>query len=358
MKQLTILHIDFEKTWRGGQQQLFWLVEGLNIKGHSNFVVCQPKSAMHQKLVENGFNFFTVNMLFELNPIAIYKTAKIIDKIKPDAVHLHSAHAHSIGLLASKISKYKPKIVSSRRVDFHIKSSLKYNNVNRIIAISEWVKKILLDDKIIDEKISVVHSGVNLSRFENVYGDGLYEEFKIKKSDKIVGIVASLAPHKDHINFLTAAALIKEKIPEVKFLIVGDGELKNKLIKLAIKLGIADSIIFTGFRNDIPQLLTIFNVFVLSSYLEGLCTSLIDAMASGVPIIATAVGGVGELVVNDINGLLVPPRNPKALAVAVISVLENEDIRRKFIVNGKEKSKNFSKEKMVERTEKVYLELI
>ncbi|MFH0948845.1 MAG: glycosyltransferase [Elusimicrobiota bacterium] len=386
MKQLTILHIDFEKTWRGGQQQLFWLVEGLNIKGHSNFVICSPKSALHQKLAENipfRDNFFTVQMLFELDPIAIYKTTKIIDKIKPDIIHLHSAHAHTIGLLASKICSclptvlsqgdktsrwgqviyqakmfhHKPKIVSSRRVDFHIKSKLKYNNVDKIIAVSNGVKKVLLEDGISNEKISVVHSGVDLSRFENVCGDELYEELKIKKEYKIVGIVASLAPHKDHKNFLTAAVLIKEKIPEIKFLIVGDGELKNKLIKLAGKLGIADSVIFTGFRKDVPQLLAIFDVFVLSSHLEGLCTSVIDAMVSGIPIVATDVGGVGELVEDGVNGFLVLPRNPEILAEKTVGLLTDKNLQQKFSQNSKIKSKNFSKEKMIEGTEKLYLEM-
>ena len=358
MKQLTVLHIDFEKTWRGGQQQLFWLVEGLSKKGHKNFVVCRPESALQKKLAESNSDFFSVNMLFELDPLAIYKTSKIINKIKPDVVHLHSAHAHAIGLLASKISKHKSKIVSSRRVDFHIKSKRKYAGVDRIIAISEGVKKVLLADGIDGKKISVVHSGVDLSRFENVNGDYLYGELKIKKGAKIVGIVASLAPHKDHENFLKAAVLIKKEIPDVKFLIVGAGGLKDKLMKLVERLGVRDFVSFTGFRKDVPQLLTVFDVFVLSSYLEGLCTSVIDASASGVPVVATDVGGVGEIISNGVNGILVPPGNPEALAAAVASVLKNENIGKKFADAGRIKSKEFSKEKMAAGTEKVYSELI
>lgn len=358
MKQLTILHLDFEKTWRGGQQQLFWLADGLRKKGYKNFVVCRSDSSLQKKLAENDFIFFKVPLFFELDPVAIYRTRKIIDEAKPDIIHLHSAHAHTIGVLAARISKHKPKIISSRRVDFHIKSKWKYKNVDRIIAVSEGVKKILLLDGIDDKKISVVHSGVDLSLFKNIDGSYLYDELKIKRDNRIVGIVASLAPHKDHVNFLTAAALIKEKIPEAKFLIVGEGRLKNGLIKLAKKLGIADSVIFTGFRKDVSSLLAIFDVFILSSYLEGLCTSLIDAMASGVPIVATNVGGVGELVTDGLNGILVPPGNPAAFASAVITVLGNKNIGKKFADAGKEKSKKFSKEKMVEGTEKIYLELI
>ncbi|HAX61311.1 MAG TPA: hypothetical protein DCX95_01950 [Elusimicrobia bacterium] len=365
MKQLTILHIDFEKTWRGGQQQLFWLVEGLEKKGHQNFVLCQPKSALSNKLQKNVFN---VKMLFEFDPVAIYETAKVVDKIIPDIVHLHSAHAHTIGLLASKIFRirriclrhdnHKPKIVSSRRVDFHIKSLWKYKSVDRIIAISDGVKRVLLNDGIDERKISVVHSGVDLSRFENVCGDYLYDELKIDRNSNIVGIVASLAPHKDYRNFLRAAAIIKKKLPNTKFLIVGEGKLKSDLMQFANKLKISDSVIFTGFRRDVPQLLSIFDVFVLSSYLEGLCTSVIDAMSSGIPIVATNVGGVGELVDDGVNGFLVPPRNPEILAEKTVKILTDKNLQQKFSQNGKIKAKNFSKEKMIEGTEKVYWELL
>ncbi|MEW6555807.1 MAG: glycosyltransferase [Elusimicrobiota bacterium] len=352
---MIILHIDFEKTWRGGQQQLLWLLEELEKKGHKNFVLCQPRSALLAKLQKN---FFSIKMFFEFDPFTIYRTAKIIDKIKPDIVHLHSAHAHTIGLLASKILKHKPKLVSSRRVDFHIKSLWKYKNVDRIIAISEGVKKVLVEDGIPDAEISVVYSGVDLSRFENISSDYLFKELEIDKNNNIVGIIASLAPHKDHKNFLQAAAIIKEKLPNTKFLVVGEGKLKNALIRIAEKLKIFDSVIFTGFRNDVPQLLSIFNVFVLSSYLEGLCTSVIDAMASCVPVVATNVGGVGELVADGVNGFLVPPRNPELLAEKTIKILTEKNLQQKFSQNSKIKSKNFSKEKMVEKTEKIYFGLL
>jgi len=354
MKQLTILHIDFEKTWRGGQQQLFWLVEGLEKRGHRNFVLCQPKSALSTKLQKD---FFNIKMFFEFDPLAIYKTAKIIDKIMPDIIHLHSAHAHTIGLMASKISNHKPKTVSSRRVDFHINNLWKYKSVDRIIAISEGVKQVLLEDGISDEKISVVHSGVDFSRFLNIRGNYLYDELKIDKNDNVVGIVASLAPHKDIKNFLQAAAIIKKKLPNTKFLIVGEGKLKNDLMRFTDKLKISDSVIFTGFRTDVPPLLSIFDVFVLSSYLEGLCTSVIDAMVSGISVVATNVGGVGELVDDGSTGFLVPPRNPEILAEKTIKILTDKNLQQKFSQNSKIKAKNFSKEKMIEGTEKVYLEI-
>ena len=147
-------------------------------------------------------------------------------------------------------------------------------------------------------------------------------------------------------------------MPATKFLLVGDGELKDDLIRFADKLKISGSVIFTGFRTDVPQLLTIFDVFVLSSYLEGLCTSVIDAMASGIPVVATDVGGVGELVCDGCNGFLVPPGNPEILAEKTVKILTDKNLQQEFSRNSKINAKNFSREKMVEGTEKVYFGLV
>ena len=358
MRQLTVLHIDFEKTWRGGQQQILWLIEGLKKAGHKNFVLCGSGSALSFKLKENGIDYFTAHPLFELDIFAVLKTAGIINKIRPDIVHLHSAHAHTIGILAVKISSHKPKVVSSRRVDFHIKSKWKYLCADKIIAISQGVKKVLLSDGIPEKKISVVRSGVDLSRFAGVSGSYLYNELGIKSSQPVVGIVAALAPHKDYRNFLKAAQLVKKEIPDAVFLIVGEGDQKKELIDFAGSLGMACSTIFTGFRNDVPQILSILSVFVLSSYLEGLGTSLVDAMASGLPVVATEVGGVPEVVKDGVTGFLVPARNHILLSEKIIEILKNKNLRERFSEQGKILSQNFSKEKMAEGTERVYMELI
>lgn len=358
MNPLTVLHIDFEKTWRGGQQQLFWLVEGLNRSGDKNFVLCRPGSALSARLKENGAVWFAVRPLFELDLIAAYKTAGLINTLKPDVIHLHSAHAHTIGIMAAKISRHKAKVVVSRRVDFPIKNRCKYHWADRIIAISNGVKNVLLSDGIPEEKISVVHSGVDLNRFDKVEGSYLYRELGIQKGQPVVGIVAALAPHKDHRNFLKAARLVKKEIPDSVFAIVGAGRLKKDLTDFADSLGLSGSTIFTGFRNDVPELLSIFSLFVLSSYLEGLGTSLVDAMASGLPIVATNVGGIPEVVADGLNGYIVPPRDHQRLAEKIIRILKDEDLKKKFSARSKLLSRNFSKEKMTEGTKRVYLEIV
>ncbi len=352
------MHVDFERTWRGGQQQLLWLIEGLKNKGHRNFVLCRKGSELSAKLKASSVEHAFVNPLFEFDVFAALKASGIIDSVKPDVIHLHSAHAHSIGVLAAKFAKHRAKVVSSRRVDFRIKSRWKYAAADRIIAISEGVKNVLLSCGIPENKISVVHSGVDLARFEGADGNYLYGEFGIKKGSPVVGMVAALAPHKDHTNFLNAAASVKKEIPGAVFLLAGAGELRDELEGLASRLGLSDSVIFTGFRKDIPQILSILTVFVMSSYLEGLGTSIVDAAASSLPVVATRVGGIPEIVADGVNGFLVPPGDSAALAGKIIELLRDENLRKRFSSAGKLLARDFSKEKMAEGTENVYMEIL
>jgi len=256
------------------------------------------------------------------------------------------------------LSDQKTKLVCTRRVEFNINNKWKYGSVDKIIAISNKVKEVLVKDGIPENRISVVFSGIDLNRFENISTDYLYKEFNVKEGNTIIGTVGSLDYHKNHKGFIQAASLIKKSIPDAVFFIVGKGCLEKELKEYAKKLNLSDSIIFTGFRNDIPQILSIFDIFVLSSYTEGLCTSLIDAMAVGLPIIATNVGGVPELIAENINGFQVLPDNPAQIYEAVMKLVKDRNLLNRFSELNKIKAKEFSKDRMIENTEHVYWEMI
>jgi glycosyltransferase involved in cell wall biosynthesis len=353
------LHIDLEKTWRGGQQQVFWLAEGLQKKGHRNFALCIKGGALLERLASAGIECFSTGMFFEFDPFAIKNAAVIINRIQPDILHLHSGHAQSIGVLAAKFSGTRPRIVTTRRVDFHLKSKWKYVNADRIIAISEGVRKVLIADGVPAEKIQTVYSGIDLDRFSgSASEDYLYKEFNIASGRPVIVTVAALAPHKDLKTLISAAAVMKKTFPEAVFIIVGEGELEKELKAQAEAEGVSQTVIFTGFRMDVPQFLKIGAVFVLSSYLEGLGTSVIDAMACGLPVVATKVGGIPELIKDGENGFLVEPGNPELLAERIKALLEQPGLRARFSSNNIARASGFSKDQMIQGTEKVYGELV
>ncbi|MFH1239384.1 MAG: glycosyltransferase [bacterium] len=354
-----ILHVNTARTWRGGEQQLVYLVEGLRDRGHNNFVACQPNSILAEKLSSRGVTVITLPMRGEWDIFAAVRLAKIIRRHNIQIIHLHTAHAHTLGSLAARMTP-SCKVIVSRRVDFHIHSSVKYKlGIDRIIAVSEGIKSVLVKDGVPAGKIAVIYDGVDLSKFNNLRSaDYLYREFALKKGTPVIGIVAALAPHKHHQNFLAAAKIVKGEFPAARFLIVGEGELKKELKELCRKLELYNEVIFCGFREDIPELISIFDIFVLSSYLEGMGSSLLEAMALAKPIVATNTGGIPEVVKHDLNGLLVPPRDSEALAKAIIDLLKDEEKRKEMGLEGRDMIREFSTAQMIEGTLKVYEEVI
>jgi len=356
----TVLHIDSARTWRGGQQQVLYLAQRLT--DYHNIIACPPQSPLAERAKATGLKVFPVEMRGEWDLSGVCKLGKIIRKNSIKIVHLHSPHAHALGLLAAK-SVGNCKVILSRRVNFPIKrnilSRLKYSKVDRIIAISQKVKQVLVACGLPEEKIDVVYSGVDTERFQNVEADYLVSELALNREKLIIGNIAALTWDKDHKILIAAARDVVDEFPQVVFLIAGEGPLRREIEILIKRLNLEEKVKLLGFRQDIPEILSLLDLFVLSSRWEGLGTSLLDAFASRVPVVCTNVGGIPEIVKDGVNGILVPPGNPEALSRAIISLLENRDLARRMAEEGFQLvNKKFSIEKMVQDTKKIYDRLV
>lgn len=296
--------------------------------------------------------------LGEWDVIAAHFVNRRLKKEKIDVLHAHTAHGVALAVLASIGTKIP--VVATRRVDFHLArnffSRWKYKQADRIIAISEGVQHILLKDGIPERKISVVHSGVDFKRYADVrvMTKG---EMGIDPGSLVVGQVAALAPHKDQNNLLEAAALLKSEIPNIQFIVVGEGDLQPVLEAKARSLGLENTVHFLGFQDRPLDYLAAFNVFCLSSNEEGLGTSLLDAMALKIPIVATRGGGVPELVEDGVTGYLAPVSNPRALADAIKACIFAKDKNRQMLLQATRKAKEFDISNTVEQMEAIYSEL-
>jgi glycosyltransferase involved in cell wall biosynthesis len=170
----------------------------------------------------------------------------------------------------------------------------------------------------------------------------------------VVGNVAALTGHKDHATLIEAMALLRPRAPETRLVIAGEGELRSTLETRVGERGLQDRVVFAGFRRDLDRILPAFSIFCLSSHLEGLGTSLLDAMAFGLPVVATAAGGIPEAVEDGVNGRVVPPRDPPALADALAEVLGDEATRRRLGAAGRRVFlERFTAERMVQETLRV-----
>ncbi|HHE38231.1 MAG TPA: glycosyltransferase family 1 protein [Candidatus Cloacimonetes bacterium] len=364
IKQIGILHIDTEFGWRGGQQQVAYLLENLHKKGFHTCLICQPQSEFSKFCKRKKIPYISLKMHNEADIIAGLKIARICYRKKFRILHLHSAHALAIGIWA-KLFYRELFLISVRRVDFHIRNAFskkfKYNNnwMNRIVCISNGIRKVLLEDGIEQNKLVTIHSGIDIHKFDQIEpGKEFREMWKIPANHLIVGTVAAIVGHKDYPNLLKTAKIVLSKIENLTFIAVGTGIDESKIKKMASDLNLGKRFIFAGFQENVGLFLKNFDVFVLASKLEGLGTSILDALSVGLPVIACNVGGIPEIVRNNHNGFLVPSQNDNKLAKAMLALIQDQESRKRFGKNALEFVKKFDINITIQKNLNLYNELL
>jgi len=206
------------------------------------------------------------------------------------------------------------------------------------------------------QKVCVVHNGVNLSEFSsNLEGERIRQEFSIHGEEKVVTIVGRMDEWKGHRFFLEAAQKVLTHLNGSRFLIVGDGVLRNELEALSKELGIANHVIFCGHRKDIPEILAGSNILVSASLAEHFGIVIIEAMAMAKPVVGTRAGGVPEIVIDGQTGILVEPASSEEMAGAILSLLADPEHARAMGVAGLERVRDcFSLQKNLRKIEKIY----
>lgn len=369
MKKISVLHLVEDLKIGGAERVIANIAEGLDKQNFKVSVWCVARGGeIADELKEKGVDVRILGILNYYNPFNILKLARLLRKAQPDIVHTNGYFASVIGRLAAKRAGLSVLIN-------HVHSTY-WNYRKRHIAIekylSHFTQKIICCSKAVEDfvthyegitpaKITVIYNGVEKNQFstrENT--SSAKAHLGIDSGEPVVGTVSSLTPHKGHEYLLQAAALISNRFPLVKFLIVGEGSLRENLERQAKSLNLTSSLIFTGTRKNIPELLSAMDIFVLPSCTrEGLGISIIEAMAAEKPVVATDIGGIPEVVKNGESGLLVPPRNPEALAKAMLELLHNP---RKAKAMGKKGRKifkeKFTSNRMLSEIEALYVSLI
>jgi L-malate glycosyltransferase len=357
------LHIDTARTWRGGQNQVLVTVLGMRALGHRTMLVAHPGGELRQRAQE-GLDLMPLAPKTEMDLSAAWRLARLIKRLTPDIVHAHDPHAVAMAGLALSMSTQpvKPPLVASRRVDFHLRQSAmsrwKYRQVERFICASEAIRRMLVADGVPEAKTVTVHEGIDVARVEAAPPAKLHEELFLPHGAPIVGNVAALVPHKGQRHLVEAAALVVRQVPDARFVIAGEGELRPSLERVIKDRRLEKHVLLAGFRPDVLSLHQAFDIFVMSSVTEGLGTSLLDAMAASKPIVATSTGGIPEVVADGVNGYLVPPRDHEAMASAIVRLLRDAELRRRLGAGGLTRVREqFSAERMVERTLSEYEQL-
>jgi glycosyltransferase involved in cell wall biosynthesis len=208
------------------------------------------------------------------------------------------------------------------------------------------------------ERTVTVHEGIDVDHVAAAPPVNVHEAFWLPHQAPVVGNVAALVPHKGQRYLVDAAHLVVQHVPDARFIILGEGELREHLEKQVHEHHLEKHVLLPGFRTDVLGCIKGFDLFVMSSVTEGLGTSLLDAMACGRPIVATRAGGIPEIVEDDVNGTLVPPRDAASLAAAIVRALKDDGWRRRMGEAGLARVRErFTVDRMVEQTAAVYKRL-
>ncbi|XDD51873.1 glycosyltransferase [Leptospira sp. WS92.C1] len=354
-----ILHIDTETGWRGGERQLLLLAEGLKKRKIPQLVLGKPGSALERRCSDHNLPFVALEMRGEWDLASVKTIRALVQEKKIRLIHTHTAKAHTLALFA-KSKLPQTRLVVSRRVDFSIRKNLfsiwKYKSKRNdlFLTVSNKIREILLRDGVDPAKTVTVHSGIDFSFTKKLPDPARYKkEFSIKKDTIVIGNVAALVDHKDQKTLLHAVSKI-DSSKNFKLLIVGEGDLRKELETLANTLGIHDRVVFTGYREDVPDILSLFDIFTLTSKEEGLGTSVLDAMAVGLPVVATKGGGIGEMLTHEKGSYLAEVGDSDSLAKYYEILIDDSRLRKSFGLFNKESVKRFSIKNTIRKTELAY----
>jgi len=331
LRPLSIIHLDTEQTWRGGQESLLTLARGLRARGYRQTIVCPPSSVLAERANAAGFPIAKLGL----------RTA--------DIVHAHSGRALTAAFWESFGFRKTCRVVT-RHVAFRPRNPWLHRTKYRwacdgVIAVSDAVRRGLIETGVPSAKIEVIHTGIEMPPPT----PQTRSRFGLNDSDFVVGHMGAFTKEKGQDVAVAAAALLRESMPYSRFILAGDGILLNEMRRRA-----PETVTFPGFMADHAAFFGALNVFIMPSRSEAWGMAALEAMAHGVPVIASDVGGLPEIVEPDHGGWLVPAGDPAALARAIMDAASSPYRLHEQGEKARKRAQVFSVGAMVEQTEAFY----
>lgn len=362
---MNILHVDTAETWRGGQAQVYHLIDHLQSSPVENHLITPEDSELARRLSTDG-----VPVLLHHHPLrgewdvsAAWALHSTVRDAEVDLLHAHDSTGHGICWMSTMFTSSPPPLVVTRRLELDVGenwfSQKKYEAVDRFIAISPTVKQALIDCEIDAERISVIPSGMDLEDINNTDpAPEILRELDLDPDRPVIGNVGALTEQKDQATFIRAADRVLENHPEAQFVIAGKGALQEDLQQLIRELDRDGEIVLAGFRERIIGLIKTFDLFVLTSIFEGLCSTLTQVMACRVPVVATEVGGVPDLIEHDTTGRLTAPESPAETAEEIRAFLRDEYPCSRYVNNAYERCRSYDYPQLARRTVELYRKVL
>ncbi len=357
---MRILHTEWSDDFGGQEKRVLSEATGLKERGHEVIIVCREHAKIRDEAIKAGIEVKTLPLRHSYDISSLISLSAFIKKREIHILNTHSSIDSWIGSIAARLAGV-PVLVRTR----HLNIPLKRNILNFVhylpdayITCGEEMRKRLVEECHFPARMIVsIPTGVDERFFSTKRNPNGKRRFGINPESPIIVNIGILRKVKGHEVTIKAARILSKVIPDAKFLLVGDGPGRKRLHQMVDEMGLKN-VIFTGFLPDVKEVLEVADISVLSSWSEGIPQSLLQSMAAGVPVVATRVGGVPEVVIDGENGFLIDPGDYEGLAERINMIL-NDGIDEHILAKAKETVRhNHTRKKMLDKIESLYERLL
>jgi glycosyltransferase involved in cell wall biosynthesis len=370
--RLRILQTCFSRSWGGLEIQALEMSRQLARRGHEVWLACSPGSRLQHEAAAEEIRTLAYDVKGYFHPRIAWRLGRFIAAQAIDIVHCQLSRDIATVVPAVRLSlRHVPVILSKRVGSYVIKRDplhrFTYSGVSRVLAISEVIHRNVIDTTPVSpERVITLHDSVDTALFspDRIHDKPLRHEYGLDDDVVVVGFVGRFSPGKGHEELLAAADIIRKQRTNVRFLIVGEASYGERQYELRIRglarsLGLEETVLFTGFRKNIPEAMASFDILAFPSHAESFGVVLIEAMAMELPVVSTDCDGVLDIVVNGETGFYVPPRHAPELAAALLKLIDSPETRRRMGQAGRARAlEKFDQQKQIDALVEIYRGLL
>jgi len=360
----TILHTEASDGWGGQEIRIISEMQGMRQRGYTVILAAPEHSLIYERALRDGFDAYPVRMDKSSFVTAVWRVAGLIRERGVSLINTHSSRDSWIGSIAGRVSGVP--VIRTR----HISSKLNGNPLTRLVynQLSDAIittglfirEQLIREVGVVPDKVLSIPTGMDVERFERADGERVRRSLGIGPGEKVLGIAAVLRSWKGHDFVIMAMPEILSAFPGTRLVLAGEGPRRVNIEGLVHKLGIEQNVLLLGHREDIARVIKSFDISILASYAsEGVPQFLLQSMAAAKPVIGTSTGGIPEVITHGVNGFVVEPRNPDAIASAVKELLgDPERMKRMGEAGHRTVIERYTKDRMLDELESLYTRLL